>query len=449
MKRAYLSAIGIATAASLATILASHVAAGPPKLDLGLIAGVIQLVEQDYVHPVDSNELTDYALKGMLSHLDPHSAYMTEQEFRESNQEMSGKFGGIGLEIADHSGLPTVISPIADTPAAHAGLQPGDVVSSIDGHGTQGQDLLQVVRQIRGTPGSTVTLGISRGTRTPFDVALTRSIIRVDSVKSKAEPDGVGYVRITQFGDNTPTELKQAIAALKKDAGGKLNGLVLDLRDDPGGLLSAAVDVSSDFLDDGTVVSIRGRSQRDNKVFAVSGNGDLLQRAPIVVLVNGASASASEIVAGALQDHHRAKVMGTRSFGKGSVQSVIPLAGHGAVRLTTALYFTPSGRSIQDEGITPDVVVEAPKDQQVESSMIWRESELHGAFANPGSLAGKSGQDDKTATAPAPAKPEAYSPPIKEQLIGTADDAQLNAALKLLDHPGGTDATGTGQKAPI
>jgi carboxyl-terminal processing protease len=449
MKRAYLSAIGIATAASAAALLAAHVAAGPAQLDMGLIAGVVQLVEQDYVHPVNASDLTDYALKGMLAHLDPHSAYMTEQEFRESSQDMSGKFGGIGLEIADHSGVPTVISPIDDTPAAHAGLQPGDVIASVDGHSTQGEDLMQVVRQIRGQPGSTVTLAISRGTKTPFDVPLTRSIIRVDSVKSKSEPDNVGYVRITQFGNNTPAELKQAITTLKQNAGGKLAGLVLDLRDDPGGLLSAAVDVSSDFLDNGTVVSIRGRNPNDNKVFSVSGKGDLLQHAPIVVLINGASASASEIVAGALQDQHRATVMGTRSFGKGSVQSVIPLSGHGALRLTTALYYTPSGRSIQDEGITPDVVVEAPKDQQVESSLVWRESELHGAFANPGSLGGAKKPGDTSAANTPPTKREAYSPPIKEQLIGTADDAQLNAALKRIEQANSPGATGTDQKAPI
>ena len=454
MKRTHLAAIGIATAASLGAILASHVAAGPPQLDMGLIGGVAQLVEQDYVRPVNPGDLTDYALKGMLAHLDPHSAYMTEQEFRESTQDMSGKFGGIGLEIADHSGVPTVISPIDDTPAANAGLQPGDIIASVDGHSTQGQDLLQVVRQIRGQPGSTVTLAISRGAKPPFDVQLTRSIIRVNSVKSKLEPDNVGYIRISQFGDNTAAEFKQAITTLKQNAGGKLNGLVLDLRDDPGGLLSAAVDVSGDFIDSGTVVSIRGRSRGDNKVFSASGNGDMLQHAPMVVLVNGASASASEIVAGALQDHHRATVMGTRSFGKGSVQTVIPLGGRGALRLTTALYYTPSGRSIQDEGITPDVVVEAPKDQQVESALIWRESALHGAFANPGALGGSNNQADKTqpgnpSETAAPAKREAYSPPIKAQLIGTADDAQLNAALKLIEQANGGNARGTGQKAPI
>ena len=454
MNRTHLAAIGIATAASAAAILASQVAAGPPQLDMGLIGGVAQLVQQDYVHPVNPGDLTDYALKGMLAHLDPHSVYMTEQEFRESTQDMSGRFGGVGLEIADHSGVPTVISPIDDTPAANAGLQPGDVIASIDGHSTQGQDLLQIVRQIRGQPGSTVTLAISRGTKTPFDVPLTRSIIRVNSVKSKLEPDNVGYVRISQFGDNTAAEFKQAITTLKQNAGGKLNGMVLDLRDDPGGLLSAAVEVSGDFIDSGTVVSIRGRSRVDNKVFSASGKGDMLQHAPIVVLVNGASASASEIVAGALQDHHRATVMGTRSFGKGSVQTVIPLGGHGALRLTTALYYTPSGRSIQDEGIAPDVVVEAPKDQRVESSLIWRESQLHGAFANPGALGGSNNQADKTqpgngSASTSPAKREAYSPPIKSQLIGTADDAQLNAALKLIEQTNGGNARGTGQKAPI
>jgi carboxyl-terminal processing protease len=445
MTRAHLGAIGIVTVVSVTALgLATEVAAGPPKLDLGLLAAAVQLVQHEYVRPVDSKELTEYALKGMLAHLDPHSAYMTQQEFRESIQEMSGKFGGIGLEIADHAGLPTVISPIDDTPAAHAGLQPGDVIASIDGHSTHGEDLSIVVRQIRGKPGTSVTLAVSRGSKNSFDVSLTRSIIRVNSVKSKLEPDDIGYARVSQFAEDTPTALKQAIAKLKQDAGGKLRGFVLDLRDDPGGLVYSAVDVSGDFLDHGTIVSIRDRRQSDDKVFSAPANGDLLQHTPIVVLINGASASASEIVAGALQDHHRATLMGTRSFGKGSVQSIIPLGGHGALRLTTGLYYTPSGRSIQDEGISPDVVVEARKDEQAASPIIWRESELHGAFANPGPLAASKARAQKS-----PAKSEADSRPIKQQLIGTADDAQLNAALKLLEQPNGPNATTSDRKAPI
>jgi carboxyl-terminal processing protease len=447
MKKTHLTAaIGVALAGSSAAILlmlASGVAAGPSEPDLGLISDVVQLVQQDYVHPVDSNNLTEFALKGMIAHLDPHSAYMTEKEFRESNQEMSGRFEGIGLEIADRSGAITVVSPIDDTPAANAGLQPGDVITSVDGQATHGEDLSQVVMKIRGKPGTKVTLAIGRGSKAPFEVSLTRSVIHVASVKSKLEPDDIGYVRIAQFGQNTPKELTQAIAALKRDGDGKLKGLVLDLRDDPGGLLSSAVDVSGDFLDGGTVVSVRGRKQSDDQVLSAPAKGDLVPQTPVVVLVNSASASASEIVAGALQDHHRATLMGTQSFGKGSVQSVIPLDGHGALRLTVALYYTPSGRSIQDEGITPDIVVEAPKDQQVANSKIWRESELHGAFANPGPLNASKARTDQATKSPA------YSPPIKEQLIGTTEDAQLVAALKLLEHPSGSNVTNTGDRKSI
>jgi carboxyl-terminal processing protease len=274
-----------------------------------------------------------------------------------------------------------------------------------------------------------VTLGISRGAKAPFNVTLTRSMIQLHSVKSKLEQGKIGFVRISEFAQNTPSELKQALAKLEKDAGGKLNGLVLDLRDDPGGLLSSAVDVSGDFLDGGTVVSIRGRRPSDDEMFKAPANGDLLPHTPIVVLINGASASASEIVAGALQDRHRAIVLGTQSFGKGSVQSVITLGGRGALRLTTALYYTPTGRSIQDVGITPNIVVEAPKNEQVASALIWREGALPGAFANPGPLTKNSARPSEKLS-----EGIVYSPPIKEQLIGTAKDAQLAAALNFLRH---------------
>lgn len=431
MKKSHLRAVGIACAVSTAIVylgLASVVAAGPAKTDLGLIAGVMQLVQRDYVHPVDSSQLTDDALKGMLSRLDPHSSYMTGPEFRESMQDMNGKFGGVGLKISDHDGLPTVISPIDGTPAARAGVQPGDAIVSVDGQSTHGADLMEVVRKIRGKPETMVKLTIVRGDKPPFEVPLTRHVIEVHSVKSKLEPDDIGYVRISEFGQDTPNELRQAISTLKRDAGGKLGGLVLDLRNDPGGLLSSAVDVSGNFLNGGTVVSIRGRNSSDNQSFKVPATGASLPNTPMVVLVNGASASASEIVAGALQDRHRATVMGTQSFGKGSVQSIITIKGHGALRLTTALYYTPSGRSIQDDGITPNIVVQAPKNEQVANSLVWREGQLHGAFANPGPLTGsKVGSNGKHASA------ETASPPIKDQLIGTNQDAQLTAALNLLE----------------
>lgn len=432
MKTSHFRTIAIAccgaSAAVVGLAVASEVAAGPSRTDLGLLAGVMQLVQQDYVHPVDSSELTDAALKGMLSRLDPHSSYMTEAEFRESTEDISGKFGGIGLEITDHNGLPTVLSPIDDTPGARAGLQPGDAIVSVDGQSTHGADLMDVIRKIRGKPGTIVRLTILRGGEAPFDVPLTRQVIEVHTVKSKLEANNVGYLRISEFGQETPKELRQAVSSLQHQADGKLAGVVLDLRNDPGGLLTSAVDISSDFLNGGSVVSIRGRSSGDDQAFTAPASGALLPETPMVVLVNGASASASEIVAGALQDRHRATVMGTQSFGKGSVQTIIPIKGHGALRLTTALYYTPSGRSIQGDGITPDVVVQAAKDEQISNSLVWREAQLHGAFTNPGTLS-KSGASPDAKSA----SPDTASPPIKEQLIGTDHDSQLKAALNYLE----------------
>lgn len=431
MKTSHLRMIGIACVASAAAVslaVASEVVAGPSRADLGLLAGVMQLVQQDYVHPVDSRQLTDAALKGMLSRLDPHSSYMTGTEFQESQEEMSGKFGGVGLKITDHNGLPTVLSPIDDTPGARAGLQPGDAIVSVNGQSTNGVDLMEVIRKIRGQPGTTVRLTIQRGSQSPFDVPLTRQVIELHSVKSKLEANDVGYLRISEFGEETPSELHQAISTLQHEANGKLAGLVLDLRNDPGGLLTSAVDVSSDFLNGGTVVSIRGRNGNDDQSFTAPATGTLLPDTPMVVLVNSASASASEIVAGALQDRHRATVMGTQSFGKGSVQTIIPIKDHGALRLTTALYYTPSGRSIQDDGITPDVVVAAAKDEQIANALVWREAQLHGAFANPGML-----PESDAARSPQSTSPATASPPIKEQLIGTDRDSQLKAALNYLE----------------
>ncbi len=399
--------------------------------DLALLAGVIQLVHKAYVHPVGSDELTKDALKGMLNRLDPHSDYMDEQEFKQTEADMAGQFGGLGMQISEQDGIPKIVSPIDDTPAAKAGLEPGDQIVMIEHSTTRGLGLRKVVELLRGNPGSSVTITILRGKQTPFDVTLTRQIIRVESVKAHLEAGNVGYIRISQFGGDTSDGFRNAITKLKTDAKGSLKGLVIDLRDDPGGLLNAAVDGAGDLLDGGEVVSIHGRQSSDQRSFSAPAHGDMLPGVPVVVLINGASASASEIVAGALQDRHRATVMGTQSFGKGSVQTVIPLKGHGAVRLTTALYYTPSGRSIQDDGIAPDQIVEAPKDQQISGGPLIRESALHGAFANPGPL------NQPSAT---PAKDRAqekvkaaYSAPIKADLIGKPDDAQLKTALGFFD----------------
>ena len=436
MRKSRLAIVGIVAASLTALPVAYAIGArdsGPTRGDLTLLAGVIQLVQHDYVHPVDSHALTEDALKGMLNRLDPHSDYMDEQEFKQSEADIAGKFGGLGIQISEEHGVPKVISPIDGTPAYRAGLQPGDLIVRIEGESTQGMSLSKVVRLLRGKPGTSVKITIARGTKEPFEVSITRAIIEVATVKSKLKAGNVGYVRITQFGGDTPADFKKAVDQLKQQAGGKLKGLVLDLRNDPGGLLSAAVSVASEFLDGGTVVTIKGRRSDDNHAYKVAGAGDMIKGTPIVVLINGASASASEIVAGALQDRHRAKIMGTQSFGKGSVQTIIPLDGHGALRLTTALYYTPAGRSIQGQGITPDIVVKAPKDQQVAGALMPRESSLQHAFHNPGSLTKSASKAKKAATE------EIISPPIKTQLIGTDQDAQLNAAISFVNH----EAAGT------
>jgi carboxyl-terminal processing protease len=424
-----IGAAGVVAVPLVIAIATQSAESAPP--DVSLLAGVIQLVHRAYVHPIGSDELTKDALKGMLTRLDPHSDYMDAQEFKLSQADMSGRFGGLGMEISEQDEVPKVISPIDGTPAARAGLEPGDQIVLINHSSTQGVSLPKVVSLLRGAPGSTVTITILRGKQPPFDVKLTREIIKVHSVKSKLEPDGIGYIRISQFGGDTSDGFKKAIADLNHDANGRIKGLVLDLRDDPGGLLTAAVDVAGDLLDGGSVVSIHGRQASDDKAFKAPAHGDMLSGTPVAVLINGASASASEIVAGALQDRHRATIMGTQSFGKGSVQTIIPLEGNGALRLTTALYYTPSGNSIQDKGIAPDVVVDAPKDEQIAGGALLRESTLHDAFANPGPLNQTPGTG---ATHPiAPQIKSAYSAPIKAELIGKPDDAQLKAALHYLD----------------
>ena len=446
MKNARLLFVGVIGAALAFAPMSGAIGAkrGPSQTDLALIDGIIQLVERDYVHKVGPHELTKDALKGMLNRLDPHSDYMDEQEFKESQANITGKFGGLGIEITEQHGVPKIISPIDGTPAAKAGLEPGDLIVAIGGDPTRGVGLSKIVRTLRGKPGSKVTITILRGPTKRFDVTIVRSIISVQTVKSKLEPNNVGYVRITEFGGTTPNAFKKAIQAMKQKAGGRLNGLVLDLRNDPGGLLSAAVSVAGNFLDDGTVVSIRGRHKADDDTYKARKGGALLPpNTPMVVLINGASASASEIVAGAMQDRKRATVMGTQSFGKGSVQTIIPLNGHGALRLTTALYYTPSGRSIQGKGITPDIVVEAAKDIQV-AGALPREASLHGAFRNPGSISGKpTPKDAKSDEAKAD-----LSPPIKPQFIAGDKDNQLKAALAFIDKKAGNTAA-AGVTAPV
>jgi carboxyl-terminal processing protease len=408
------------------------------KQDLATLSDVMKRVEQGYVVPVAGDTLVDNALKGMLSRLDPHSNYLNRVEYARLKSDMEGQFGGLGMQITQENGVPKVLAPIDGTPAAKAGIDPGDLIVRIDGKPTDGMNLEDVLANLRGRVGTQVTLSLKRADQPTFDVTLTRAIIHVDTVKSMLEPNKIGYARISTFTDTTQQELVTALAALQHKAGGRLSGFVLDLREDPGGELDAAVDVAGDFLHGGTVVSTRDRKGAVH-AYTAPADGDRLKGVPMVVLIDSASASASEIVAGALKDHHRAELMGTPSFGKGSVQTILPVDTGGAVVLTTALYFTPAGRSIQGIGIHPDIVVAVPSDQQVPNAVL-RETDLSNALKNAGALEPDAG------TAPdAPARP-ANSPdldrPIKPTLIGTAQDAQLKAAFEHLKAAAGKAGAG-------
>ena len=386
--------------------------------DMALYSRVLDRVRASYVEPVGEDKLVASSLKGMLTGLDPHSDYLSESEYQDLLDESEGEFAGIGAEITHDELHPKVISPIDDTPAARAGLRPGDVILKIDGKLTDGMSLKEVVDRLRGPPGSPVKVTIIRPGEKPFDLSITRAVIHVASVNAKLEGDKIAYIRISLFAEKTHQELIRALGDLTLKSDGHLNGIVLDLRNDPGGLLDQAVRVAGDFLDGGVVVSTRGRDPDDNRIFTADLDGDHAKGVPMVVLINGASASASEIVAGALKERHRAEILGTRSFGKGSVQTIIPMDGKGAIRLTTALYYTPSGHSIQGEGIEPDVLVLPPKDQRTGEGEIVHEADLTGAIDNPGG-----------APKAMPAEPEANIDPL---LIGTPKDYQLTVALDRL-----------------
>ena len=327
---------------------------------LNLFGEVFERVRAEYVEDVSDDSLVESAINGMLTSLDPHSNYLNTKNFNDMKVQTRGEFGGLGIEVSMENGLVKVVSPIDDTPAARAGLKPGDLITHLDGDPVQGMTLPAAVEKMRGPVSSEIRLTIRREGKDPFDVKLVRATIKIQSVRSHLEGDNIAYIRITTFNEQTDVGLNNAMKNLKQQAGGKLLGVILDLRNDPGGLLDQAVAVADAFLEKGEIVSTRGRRSEDAQRYNAR-PGDIAAGLPVVVLINGGSASASEIVAGALQDHHRAILLGTRSFGKGSVQTIIPLPGHGAMRLTTARYYTPSGRSIQAKGIDPDIVVEAAK----------------------------------------------------------------------------------------
>jgi carboxyl-terminal processing protease len=370
---------------------------------LTLFGDVFERVRAEYVDPVDDKDLIENSINGMLTGLDPHSSYMNAKAFRDMQVQTKGEFGGLGIEVTQENGYIKVISPIDDTPASKAGVKAGDIITALDGKTVQGLSLQDAVDRMRGAPNSKITLTIKReGVDKPLEVSLLREVIHIQVVKSRMEPDSIGYVRLTQFTEQADSSLKQAVKSLKQQAGGKLKALILDLRNNPGGLLDQAVAISGDFINQGEIVSTRARHAEDAQRWDAKGN-DILDGVPLVVLINGGSASSSEIVAGALQDHHRAALLGTRSFGKGSVQTVIPLPGNGAMRLTTARYYTPSGRSIQGQGITPDVGVAETREETPRFGPE-READLNHVLKNQGG------------TPDAPLPPRADLPPIAKEI---------------------------------
>ena len=399
-----------------------------PLDELRTFSEVFGRIKNSYVEEVDDKELLQNAIEGMLSGLDPHSTYLDFEDFKDLREGTSGEFGGLGIEVTMEDGFVKVVAPIDDTPAARGGIQSGDLIIRLDDTPVKGLSLGEAVDIMRGKPDSKLLLTIIReGTAKPLKIELTRAIIKVESVKQKMLEPGYGYVRISTFQARTGASLKEAISALKQENDGALKGLVLDLRNNPGGLLDAAIDVSDAFITKGKIVYTEGRIKDAAQVFNAKPN-DILKGAPLVVLVNGGSASASEIVAGALQDHHRAIILGSKTFGKGSVQTVMPLSDSTAVKMTTARYFTPSGRSIQAEGIVPDIEIERIKVSALDSNDFTplREQDLSGHLKNGN---GKE-EDDEATTDDNDVESEAEE---KEDATPLAvSDYYLSQALNLL-----------------
>lgn len=385
---------------------------------LGLFGDIFQRVRESYVDEVDEKKLIEAAINGMLTSLDPHSAFLNSDNFSDMQVQTKGKFGGLGIEITMENGLVKIVSPIDETPAAQAGLQPEDLIIAVDKEPIMGMTLSEAVDRLRGEVGSAVTITVKRGKQEPFDLELKRDTIKIRSVRAKVF-DEIGYLRITTFSEQTTPGLISEVDKMFAAHGDKLKGFVLDLRNNPGGLLNQAIEVSDAFLERGEIVSTRGRADADiSRAYARA--GDIARGLPLVVLINSGSASASEIVAGALKDHQRAVLMGTRSFGKGSVQSVIPVSGNSAMRLTTARYYTPAGISIQAKGITPDIEVALARIEALDSGNM-REEDLRGALD-------RSVQKDGDAKADAPEGANNRANPANQAEI----DYQLARALDLI-----------------
>ncbi len=392
---------------------------GLPLKELRIFAEIFGRVQQDYVEPVTDRELLDHAIRGMLEGLDPHSAFLDETHFKELQEGTSGEFGGLGIEVGMENGFIKVISPIDDTPAQKAGIKAGDLIIRLDEKPVKDMSLSDAIKIMRGKPGTSITLTVQReGEHKPLVFEIVRAVIKQASVKSRMLAPGFGYVRLTQFQAPTAEDMLAAIRKLEKENGAPLKGMVLDLRNNPGGVLQGAVAVSDAFLEDGLVVYTQGRAESSALKFHAR-PGDVLNGAPLVVLVNEGSASASEIVAGALQDHKRAVIMGRTTFGKGSVQTIIPISSKIAIKLTTARYYTPNGRSIQAEGIQPDIELSKVKLKELKKSLLQvKEADLADHLANPnGNDKARKGQ-----------KPKGEKK--KKKLL--EEDYELNEALNLL-----------------
>ncbi len=416
--------------------------------NLEVFTNILAIVQKNYVDQVATKQLVEGAINGMLTSLDPHSAYLTPDLYRELQVDTQGSFGGLGIEITVKNGILTVVSPIEDTPAFRAGIKPGDQILKIEGEFTKDMSLVEAVKKMRGPKGTKVTLSLRReGVPDLFDVGVMREIIEIQSVKSRPLDKGYGYVRVTQFQERTDEDLEKAIDKFRKGNAGKLEGLVLDLRNNPGGLLTQAVRVSDLFVDSGLIVYTDGRLESQKQRYYAHKRKDRVE-CPMVVLVNGGSASAAEIVAGALQDHRRALILGTQTFGKGSVQTILPIGDNSALRLTTARYYTPRGRSIQATGITPDIimsndVVAAKSAGPSDGGDFLREENLRGHFGNgqkPEAKPEKPAEDGKPQGKPA--APESKAPSAEPVLTPAANievregeigkDPQLDRALELL-----------------
>ena len=384
---------------------------------LNMFGEVYERVRREYVEEVSDKELIEAAIQGMLQSLDPHSSFMNSETFDDMQVQTKGEFGGLGIEVSMEDGFVKVVSPIDDTPAYEAGVQAGDFIIEIDGVSVYGMSLGDAVDMMRGLVNTEITIKISRGEEEPFDIKIIRDRIKVQSVKARREGNAA-YLRITSFNEKTQSGLLKNMKKLKEEIGANITGVILDLRNNPGGLLNQAVAVSDAFLDRGEIVSTRGRKQRGQQKFSAT-SGDISDGLPVVILINGGSASASEIVAGALQDHRRAIIMGTTSFGKGSVQTIIPVQRDSAMRLTTARYYTPSGNSIQAKGIVPDIIVNQAKIEELEQFSNRKESDLKGHLENP--TEGNANLEK--------IKKEKSIAEVKDKKI----DYQLNRAIDLLE----------------